>query len=252
MSKALAYKGDKELKDKFIKELEWHAKQDAFLQGTYGKGQGDNFRGCAVGCGVNSLNRINGTNLDTDSHKAYEDMLGIPETLAHLEDRIFEGLPAKDAKKWPLQFANAIPVGADLSMVVPKFMVWLMKDLEKYTQPRSDQRRALQRVRKLYKRRIAGEEVSDQEFADAADAAYAAADAAYAADAAAYAAADAAYAAYAAAYAAARTAAAAAYAAYAAAYAAARTAADAAYAAYAAYTKMAKKLLQLLNKAPVS
>lgn len=228
MSKLLAYKGDQQLKEKFIKELEWHAKQDAFLQGTYGEGEGDDFKGCAVGCGVNSLNRINGTNLDNDSHDVYENMLGIPKALAHLEDHIFEGLPTPLAKEWPLQFANAIQVGADLSMVIPKLMAWLMKDLKKYTQPLSEQRKALQRVRKLYERRIAGDEVSDQEFA-------------YAADAAARAAARAADAAYAATYAAA-------YAADAVAYAvdAARVA-DAA-----AYKKMSKKLLQLLSEAPVS
>ena len=42
--------------------------------------------------------------------------------LAYLEDRIFQGLPEADAMAWPRRFSEAIPPGADLSMVGPRFL----------------------------------------------------------------------------------------------------------------------------------
>jgi hypothetical protein len=48
---------------------------------------------------------------------AYERELGIPKVLAHLEDEVFEGLPATIANDWPELFLSAVRPGADLSNV---------------------------------------------------------------------------------------------------------------------------------------
>lgn len=48
--------------------------------------------------------------------------------LAHLEDRIFEGLSNEEAKDFPIKFLSAIPVGADLSQVFKHFLIWLLAD----------------------------------------------------------------------------------------------------------------------------
>jgi hypothetical protein len=124
----LAYKNDEKLKEDFVNEIKWHEKQDKFIKGTYSEGTGDNFKGCAVGCSIKSLNKLNGTRLQTTNHKAYEKYLGLPEWLARLEDTIFEGLPTQDAKKWTLKFSKAIPVGADLKPVKYQFAIYLMKE----------------------------------------------------------------------------------------------------------------------------
>jgi len=247
---------NKKTKAKYMKRLQAHYDADEIRRGFYWK----DGKGCAVGCTIESKN---------EPHKAFEEELGIPASIAHLEDTIFEGLSNGDAKKFPLRFLEAVPVKTDLSQVIPRFLVWLMKDLEKFTKPRSDQRKALQTVRKLYERRLAGETVPDEEFraaaydaaaydanADAADAATRSAArsawAAWAANAAAYAARSA----YAAARSATDDAAAWADAEYTAA-----DAADAAAAAYAAagdaeyaaaardkqYKKMSNKLIEILE-----
>lgn len=39
--KLVAYKGDKTLKNSFIKEIKKHREADAIVQGTYGEGEGD-------------------------------------------------------------------------------------------------------------------------------------------------------------------------------------------------------------------
>jgi hypothetical protein len=231
----LAYHNDPAIKAKYLKRVRAHQKADRLVQGTGAEGAGENFRGCAVGC-----------TLEVYDHSRYPIELGIPQELARLEDRIFEGLPVDAAMKWPAQFLSVITPGADLTMVWPRFSLWLLEtELGKY--PTSEPATA------LYRRWIAGNKPGVEEWRSAADAAYAAdaaaADAAYAARAAADAA-DAAAADDADAYAA--------YAAYAAAdaadaYAASYAADAAAYAARAArkafWNRAAKQLLKLLRAA---
>ena len=117
-------------KTEFIKEIKWHQEQDKVLQGTYGQSTNGDWRGCAVGCSIHSINRLKGKDYETDDHSIYESELGIPEWLARLEDTIFEGLPKEKAKKWPLRFAKAIKVGADLDPV--KWEVYSLYTLRKY------------------------------------------------------------------------------------------------------------------------
>ncbi len=124
----LAYKNDTKLKTKFIKEIKWHQDQDKIIKGTYQEGSNGDFRGCAVGCSIHSLNRMKSKNFATNNHALYETELGIPEWLARLEDTIFEGLPTEEAKKWPLKFSKAIPVGVNLQPVKWKFSAYLMKE----------------------------------------------------------------------------------------------------------------------------
>ena len=233
-----AYHSNPELKAQFVALITAHEAADEIVQGTYW----NDGRGCAVGCSIDSLNRITGTRHSHDNHAAYESLIGVPRILARLEDGIFEGLPLDVAKTWPRRFAEAIRPGADLSGVWTCFAVWLLTDAEhgviRFAKNKR-QRTAIQAVAELYSRQIAGETISKNAWQSAANAAYAAAaNAAYAAAAAA----DAAYAADAAD--------AAAYAAYAVADAATATAdADAAYAADAAdaYADAAKQQARIVQ-----
>ena len=59
---------------------------------------------------------------------AFETQLGLPVFLAYLDEHIFEKLPLDQAKAWPLSFIEAVPVGADLELVFPRFMHWLLSD----------------------------------------------------------------------------------------------------------------------------
>ncbi len=249
---------NKELKAKLLKEIKKHEKADMIIQGTYGRGEGKEWKGCAVGCSLKSLNIIKKTDDAVNAHQRYEDELGIPRIIAKLEDGIFEKLSLTDSKKWPYEFMSAVPVGVDLSMVWPKFALWLLIDKKhgviQYTKSERS-KESIQKVANMYKSLIEGAVINSSDWRDAAAAAYADAAAAAYADAAAAAAAYAAYAAAAdAAAAAADAAAAAAAAAYVAAADAAAADADAAYAADDWKFKrqeiakiQAKKLIQLLK-----
>lgn len=162
----LAFHNDPAIKQEYLARVEAHRLADEIVQGQYWQ----NGKGCAVGCTLHS-----------DQHADYETELGIPRSIAYLEDQIFEGLPNGDAKDFPAQFLSAIPVGADLSLVTAHFFVWLLSDpvdgVIRFA--REDGKAAIETVVALYQRRIAGDEPTDQEWIAAADAADAADAAAY-------------------------------------------------------------------------
>jgi len=255
----LSYHNSPELKARFIGHVEKHREQDAIVRGHYGRIIGGQWKGCAVGCSLRSLDEIEGRPLmvENGSHSDLAKRLGIPLVLARLEDRIFEGLPPKEATLWPTLFARAIPVGADLTMVWPRLAHWMLGDetagVIRFAKTERT-KKVIGDVVELFGRQIGGETIAQSDWQKVRSAAAAA-------DAYAYAAAAAAADAYAYAAAAAADAAAAAAAADADAY--AYAAADAAYAAAAAaaadarirlresarqkhYVLMGEKLLSLM------
>ena len=116
-------------KDEFIKEIKWHMEQDAFMRGTYTENNKNNFRGCAVGCSIYSINKLLGTAHDYDEHVDMAETLQIPEWLVRLEDKIFEGLSEKDSKEWLLRFSEAINEGADLDKIKQEFLVYVLESI---------------------------------------------------------------------------------------------------------------------------
>ena len=242
--------------------LEGHYKADEIIKGVYW----EDGKGCAIGC-------------ITESSKPYTSPIwhdiGIGLFIPRLVDTIFEGLPDKLAKEWPLQFWTAIEsaIGKDLGLVHWKFLHWVISEELKQFQSHEIVGKSITSVIDGLALLAVGKNWADAaaaDAADAADAAYAAyaiyatyaaddgraARAADAADAARAAAARAADAAHAAAYDAratydvANAATAAAYAyAYADAARAAARAADAAADADAAYGRQANKLIELIETA---
>src|SRR3990167_556792 len=92
LKKLKAFHGDPELKKNLVAEILNHQKLDMIVKGTYGKENGT-WKGCAVGCSIHSYNLRYKKSIMTDNHKAYEAEFGIPESLARLEDYLFENMP---------------------------------------------------------------------------------------------------------------------------------------------------------------
>lgn len=90
----IAYHGKQEIKQKYLDRVAEHRRLDHLVQDA-GWEKNGTIKGCAVGC-----------TLEKYSHVSYEDELGIPQMLAHLEDCIFEGLPVKKAMESPVQLAR--------------------------------------------------------------------------------------------------------------------------------------------------
>ena len=132
----LAFHGKPEIKQFYMDRVRKHREADELIQGT-GWHRG---KGCAVGC-----------TLEEYDHNKYPVRLGVPVELARLQDSLFERLPKEDALAFPEQFLGAIPVGADLSMVWPRFALWALEDQEHGVLSFQGQRDAIQAIAALYR-----------------------------------------------------------------------------------------------------
>ncbi len=182
MEPLLTYHGDDALKVAFLREIAAHEAADQLIKGTYGRMNG-HFRGCAIGCSLHSLNRIQGKpELEkTDAHARIPTELGWPLWLAYLEDHIFERLPDDLARTWPRRLAEAIPVGAEIpDRVLAQVLRWTLV-AETYgcihATDDVEVKAIVARMGALFDRSIAGDEPSETEWREAARAARAAWDA---------------------------------------------------------------------------
>lgn len=160
-----SFHDDPKIKQKYLDRVRQHRIADEIIKGTYWK----KGKGCAVGCTVHSK-----------SHRAYEIELGIPMILAKLEDAIFENLPNKLAMTWPERFLESIPIGADLSLIWPKYALWTLMDSKwgVFQYAKSDKTKiAIQTIADLYKEHISEEKIDRGKWRVAAAAAYVATDA---------------------------------------------------------------------------
>jgi hypothetical protein len=107
-----AFHNDEAIKLKYLNRVKQHAELDEITKGKYW----ENGKGCAVGCTIHS-----------GKHNRYETELGIPEWLAHLEDKIFEGLPEVRAKLWPEEFLSNINLGSDLEKTKTPFLILVLE-----------------------------------------------------------------------------------------------------------------------------
>ena len=159
MTPLRAFHGNPAIKATYLARVRAHREADELVHGVYWAAG----KGCAVGCTIHG-----------SDHYAYERELGVPTILAHLEDRLFESLPNGVAQRWPEVFLEAIPVGADLSLVWPKFAVWLLTDPQegvvRFAWDKG--RHAIIGVSELYQRMCAGQSVSRDEWTAARAAAY--------------------------------------------------------------------------------
>src|ERR1700744_3913056 len=118
-TKLIAFHGDPAIKAKYIDRIRFHREAEHLIQGIgWDDSDRTKVRGCAVGC-----------TLETYDHSRYPIELGLPEWLARLEDKIFEGLPAAEAQDWPESFLEAIQPGAQLESVRHKLAVRRMDRL---------------------------------------------------------------------------------------------------------------------------
>ena len=112
MTQLRAFHGDPAVKKKYLARVAAHRKADELVQGDGWTGT----KGCAVGCTLNAYD-----------HSRYPIELGIPEWLARVEDKIFEGLSPAEAKKWPEAFLKAIKPGANLEKAKGPFLIFVLK-----------------------------------------------------------------------------------------------------------------------------
>ncbi len=124
----LSYHNDENLKKLIVCEMRKHQEQDQFVKNTYGREECGKFNGCAVGCAIDSINIALGKRYRSCDHKVFEEALGIPEFLAHLQDSFFERLPIGENSQFAVDFLSAVPTGVNLEPVKWKFCSFILKE----------------------------------------------------------------------------------------------------------------------------
>ena len=159
----LAYTDTIETKEQAVTNAKLHREQDMLIRSSYGEERhGEEFRGCSVGCTYTPFAK----NRHSGFHKLSESVHGIPEELTRLRDYLYEGLPNNRYRDWHVEFTEAIPVGADLSLVGYQFKLWLLKDktygVFQYADTQG--KKAINAVAALLRRKIAGVNVRDRSW----------------------------------------------------------------------------------------
>src|SRR6185436_2310042 len=127
----VAYNGDSDFKANLLAEVKWHREQDMLVKGCYGRVEAGKWKGCAVGCAIHSLAKLQNRELRTGDHALLAGEIGVPVSLIYIQDSFFEALPDELSQTWPERFLDAIQPGADLSMVIPEFFYWLLQEAPK-------------------------------------------------------------------------------------------------------------------------
>lgn len=117
-----AFYSDPARKEECLKRLRDYHAQGRLIQGEYEEGNEESsFRGCFIGCLGHPWKM-------GDAHRNTETRYGIPHTLNFLLDGLFEGLLDGEAQTFALSAIEAMPVGANLIQIVPRFFAWLLSD----------------------------------------------------------------------------------------------------------------------------
>lgn len=135
-------------KQQFVDEIKKHQVADNFISGKYW--DEDTGKGCAVGCSLNSIVQLTGTYIYSNDHSSYEEFLGVPEWVARVEDVIFEGLPEKKRKEWPLVFSKAVPEGVDLNQIKIPFIRYILEQNIKIQKEKLKNNPGLKEISKRY------------------------------------------------------------------------------------------------------
>lgn len=126
--KILSYHNDSNLKRLVIAEMKKHQEQDRMIKGNYGMHEKGEFKGCAIACAINSVNKVLGKDYDTKSHEALSESLGIPVWLFKVQDSFFECLPNRFCTRFAIAFLESIPIGVDLEPVRWNICTSLLKE----------------------------------------------------------------------------------------------------------------------------
>lgn len=133
----LAWYNDPALKAEVSARMLQHRVEDSIIQGayqTFAPEYASQYKGCLIGCtlpmaevragkrcGCGCGEWIEPSIVHIDWHKQVEKLYGIPQTLNHVFDALFESLPPSRAAWFAVNTIEAIPVGADLSGVAELF-----------------------------------------------------------------------------------------------------------------------------------
>jgi len=149
-------------KAEFLEQSKAHFATDMLIQGTYSRGDAENFKGCSVGCHLYHIkSKWSPEQIHTNSrHAIVSGYYGYPEWLALLQDTIFEGLPNGESAEWHVQLAEtltALPNEYDWPAALHRVHIAILRVIDS-----AQAQAVVQQVIDLHERAIRGEQVADK------------------------------------------------------------------------------------------
>jgi len=159
-------------KAKYLKLAKTHRTADRFSQGDWIKEEKDEkgmHRGCFYGCLMQTRDGV----LSSASS-----VMGLPEWIVRVSEKIFEGLPKDLAKEFPVKLLEAIPTTTDTEQILKDWNYAVLMDKGhgqyKYCGDNKECKKAVKQCADLFKMEVITEKAADS----ACSAAYSAADSA--------------------------------------------------------------------------
>ena len=134
-------------KHELVELAQMHQDADRFVQGNWlQEKSGDYFKGCSFGCMTQS---------DENTLEKAAQQAGLPIWLISVAEKIFEGLPIKDAKLFVVKFYSSITPGKDHAESYSRFFYKLLMDKKHgqitFTKKGDDQYNAVIQCADLFK-----------------------------------------------------------------------------------------------------
>ena len=115
-----AFNNNQELKNEVLADLKKHQEMDDFIQGSWLQNETNDageFKGCFYGCTMQTKN---------DPIEAFSDKYNIDLWYCYLTEKIFEGLPKDEARFFPYQSIEKIPLNFDFNIFKSEFFKALL------------------------------------------------------------------------------------------------------------------------------
>jgi hypothetical protein len=115
--------------EQVVNELKVHQRLDHYVQGTYDTNAGGEFRGCSIGCAVESLCRLEGRPFETGNAPKELERIGVPQTLSRMIEFVFERLPYAEAVQYSIDAHEAMIGKTKLDDVMRQQHIWMLERL---------------------------------------------------------------------------------------------------------------------------
>jgi hypothetical protein len=112
--------------EQVIKELKVHQQQDHYIQGTYDAEKNGEFRGCSIGCAVESLLRLEGKTFITGNAPEELERIGVPQSISRMIEFVFEKLPHAKAVQYSIDCHEAMIGKTKLDDVMRQQHIWML------------------------------------------------------------------------------------------------------------------------------
>jgi hypothetical protein len=161
-----AFYGNEQMKANLIDQIRQHYEHGSFSQEVDWQQRKGTHVGCVIQTSPSEMPGKTEAKRAERWYQKFEALTNIPWQIADVFDLIFVCLPYEEAIEFPLTQLEATPVGADLSLLVPQFILWALNDPTHgiWRLSTIEGKQVTEKVIQLYQRILDGKRVYQREW----------------------------------------------------------------------------------------